>query len=61
MQDTEKQLLRVNQNEQRLKQECEHSRGKLAETQRNEATLKTDLANAQRKVNKRTQKNITIG
>ena len=50
LQDTEKQLLRANQNEQKIKQECEHTRGQLAEVQRNETTLKSDLANAQRKV-----------
>jgi hypothetical protein len=52
LQDNEKQLLRVQQNEQKLKQECEHTRGQLAEIQRNETTLKSDLANAQRKVKK---------
>lgn len=52
LQDTEKQLLRANQNEQKLKQECEHTRGQLADAQRNDTTLKSDLANAQRKVTK---------
>jgi hypothetical protein len=33
-----------------MKQECEHTRGQLAEIQRNETTLKSDLTDAQRKV-----------
>ncbi|CAF5006608.1 unnamed protein product, partial [Rotaria socialis] len=31
-------------------QECEHTRGQLAAIQRSEATIKADLADAQRKV-----------
>ena len=53
MQDTEKQLLKAHQNEQKLKQECEHTRGQLSEIQRNETTLKSDLANAQKKVKRK--------
>jgi DNA anti-recombination protein RmuC len=46
LQDTDKQLLRVNQNEQRLKDEYEQARGQLAELQQSETKVKADLANA---------------
>ena len=50
LQETEKQLARLNQNEQTLKQECEQARSQLADIQRNETTIRTELANAQKKV-----------
>ena len=52
LQDTEKQLLRYQQNEQKLKIECEHTRAQLNQTQLNETTLKTDLINSQKKVSR---------
>jgi DNA repair exonuclease SbcCD ATPase subunit len=53
LQDTEKQLLRLNQNEQKFKQECEQARAQLAESQRQEATLKGELSKRQGKVRRR--------
>ena len=51
LQDTERQVLKLSQNEQKLKQECEQVRSQLNESQHSETTLKTNLADLQRKVN----------
>ena len=50
LQETEKQIARLNQNEQKLKQDAEQARAQLTDIQRNETTIKTELTNAQKKV-----------
>lgn len=50
LQETDKQIARLNQNEQQLKQDAEQARAQLTDIQRNETTIKTELTNAQKKV-----------
>lgn len=50
LEETEKQIARLNQNEQKLKQDADQARAQLADIQRNETTMKTELTKAQKKV-----------
>ena len=52
LQDTEKQLLRLNQNEQKFKQECEQIRIELSESQKREENIRNDLTKYKDKVTK---------